>query len=281
MMNKLNHLIYEHFAPGVLINSAEKRHTYLREVKAEKMKITATLRELSQQQAPWNYKAQLLRKYQIQVVVLLDELEGYSHNADPAVQSFYTEATGILEELIVGLEQHFPEYLAQDIFMPKGYLRQVVLQLEERFRETEKYLCGRKVDKALLELVFKPLSHQHMMITFGMVMYYRRLLAELKENVHPYITDLTERVHYTLYQYNFNSTEYFMYCTNQLRRKVIPLRTLQEKKALLSWYEKELQHMNSHGVSLFPGKGGLREQMLAWLKEEKHCMQQLLTTYES
>lgn len=165
--------------------------------------------------------------------------------------------------------------------MPKGYLRQVVRQLEERFRETERHLCGRKVDKALLELVFKPLSHQHMMITFGMVMYYRRLLAELKENVHPYITDLTERVHYTLYQYNFNSTEYFMYCTAQLRRKVVPLRTLQEKKAMLSWYEKELQQMNTHGVSLFPGKGGLREQMLAWLREEKHFMQQLLTTYES
>lgn len=280
-MNKLNHLIYEHFAPGVLINSEEKRHTYLREVKAEKMKITAALRELSQQQAPWGYKAQVLRKYQIQIVVLLDELSEYNSHANPDVQAFYLEATTILEELIVALEQHFPEYLAQDIFVPKCYLPQVVTQLEERFRDTEKYLCDRRVDKQLLDLVIAPLHQKAPFVTFGMVMYYRRLLAELKENVHPFITDLTERVHYTLYQFNFNSTDYFLFCTDQLRKKIFALRTLQEKKALLSWYEKELRGMNSHGVSLFPGKGGLREQMLTWLNEEKYFMQPLLTTSQS
>ncbi|AWO02095.1 hypothetical protein DLD77_10510 [Chitinophaga alhagiae] len=280
-MNKLNHLIYEHFAPGVLAVSAEKRHTYLREVRAEKMKITAAMRELSQQGAPWEYKAQALRRYQVQVVLLLDALEQYHHHADPAVKAFYTEASTILEELLIALEQHFPEYLAQDVFMPKGYVAQVVRQLEERFRDTEKYLCDRRVDRRLLELVIRPLNRQHLYITFGMVMYYRRLLLELRENVHPFITDLTERVHYTLHQYNFNSTDYFMYCTAQLRKKVSRLRTLQEKKGLLSWYEKELRNMNSHGVSLFPGRGGLREQMLTWLREEKYFLQTLLTTSES
>ena len=176
-MNKLNHLIYEHFAPGVLINSEEKRHMYLREVKTEKMKITAALRELSLQQAPWDYKAQLLRKYQIQVVVLLDELFDYGHHADPSVAAFYNQATAILTELIVALEQHFPEYLAHDIFVPKSYLPQAVQQLHERFRDTEKYLCNRKVDAKLLDLVIAPLHRKASFVTFGMVMYYRRLLA--------------------------------------------------------------------------------------------------------
>ncbi|WP_343699890.1 hypothetical protein [Chitinophaga sp.] len=280
-MNKLNHLIYEHFAPGVLAASAEKRHTYLREVQAEKMKITASMRELSQHGAPWEYKAQVIRKYQVQIVLLLDALEQYQHHADPAVKAFYTEASAILEELLIALEQHFPEYLAQDVFMPKGYVIQVIEQLEERFRDTEKYLCDRRVDRRLLELVIRPLHHQHPYITFGMVMYYRRLLLELRENVHPFIIDLTERVHYTLHQYNFNSKDYFMYCTAQLRKKISRLRTLQEKKGLLSWYEKELRNMNSHGVSLFPGKGGLREQMLTWLREEKYFQQTLLTASAS
>lgn len=280
-MNKLNHLINEHFAPGVLISSEEKRHTYLREVRAEKMKITAEMRELSQQRAPWEYKARILRKYQVQTVLLLDALDQYHQHADAGIQHFYADATAILQEVLVALEQHFPEYLAQDVFMPKGYVTQVVCQLESRYNDTEKYLCARGVDKRLLELVIRPLNRQSLYVTFGMVMYYRRLLAELKENVHPFITDLTERVHYTLHQYNFNSTDYFMYCTVQLRKKVSRLRTLQEKKGLLSWYEKELSGMNSHGVSLFPGKGGLREQMLTWLKEEKYFLQTLLTASQS
>lgn len=280
-MNKLNHLIYEHFAPDVLISSEESRYKYLREVKAEKMKITAAMKDLALQSAPWGYKAQLVRKYQVQIVLLLDALFQYDHHANPSVKAFYTEATAILQDVLIALEQHFPEYLAQDIFIPRSYVKLVIAQLEERFRDTEKYLCDRKVDRELLELVFRPLSRQSVYITFGMVMYYRRLLLELKENVHPFITDLTERVHYTLFQYNFNSTDYFMYCATQLRLKVPRLRTLQEKKAFLSWYEKELRGMNSHGVSLFPGKGGLREQMLTWIREEKHFLQVLLTTSES
>ncbi|MGX5820201.1 hypothetical protein ACWKWU_18540 [Chitinophaga lutea] len=279
-MNRLNHLIYEDMAPEALMPGDKGLAARLEEIRAEKLRITGELKELALESGSWAYNAQAVRRYQIHVVLLMDALYQYHAHGDAAVQAFYVEASSVLEEVLMGLEQHFTEYLAHDIFVPAQYAERVMGELERRYRDTERYLTFRRVDARLLELVIRPLR-ETTYLTFGMAMYYRRLLQEMKESVHPFITDLTEKVHYTLYQYNFNSTEYFLYCTAQLRRKSRRLRSLQERKAYLAWYEKELQGMSAHGVSLYTGKGGLREQMLTWLKEEKYFMQTMFATSNS
>jgi hypothetical protein len=282
-MNRLNQLVYVRFAPGDLICEEGQMPVYLDEIRNEKFRITADLREIDQRSAPggWDVKARALRQYQMQIVAMLDALQQFRRQAAQSLHDFYGEVSCVLLDILIALEQHFPEYLARDIFMPDAYAHHVVTQLEPRVRETEKQLLDKKADRRLVSLIFRPLRQAEAPLTFGAVLFYRRLLQDLQtQDTLPHLS-IDERIHYILYAYNFNSPELFRYTTGMLRQKVAQLRTLQEKKALLIWYGKELKNMPANEYALYHGKGSIRGQLQDWIREEKLFLHTLFTTWNS
>ncbi|RPD38104.1 hypothetical protein [Chitinophaga barathri] len=282
-MNRLNQLVYVRLVPGDLICEKGQMPVYLDEIRNEKFRITADLRSIDQQAAAgsWDANVRALRQYQMQTVAMLDVLQLFRQQAAQSLHVFYGEVSGVLLDILIALEQHFPEYLAKDIYMPEAYARHVTAQLEPRIRAAEKYLTDKKTDRTLVRLIFQPLRQPGAQLTFGMVMYYRRLVQDLQAQESLRHMDINERIHYILYTYNFNSPELFRYSTRMLRQKVSQLRTLQEKKALLIWYGKELKNMPANEYALHNGKGSIRGQLLEWIKEEKLFLHTLFTTWDS
>lgn len=282
-MNRLNQLVYVRFAPGDLICEEGQMPVYLDEIRNEKFRITAALRNIDQQSAgtSWDANARALRQYQMQTVAMLDVLQLFRQQAAQSLHGFYGEVSGVLLDILIALEQHFPEYLARDIYMPEAYASLVLAQLEPRVRALEKHLLDKKADRELVRLIFAPLRQPCDQLTFGMVMYFRRLVQQLQSEEPQRHMTVSERVHHILYVYNFNSPELFRYTTRMLRQKVSQLRTLQEKKALLIWYGKELKNMPANEYALHNGKGSIRGQLQEWIKEEKLFLHTLFTTWNS
>ncbi|MBO9152260.1 hypothetical protein ACFOTA_08585 [Chitinophaga sp. GCM10012297] len=282
-MNRLNQLVYVRFAPGDLICEEGQMPVYLDEIRNEKFRITADLRNIDQQSASasWDANARALRQYQMQTVAMLDVLQLFRQQAAKSLHVFYGEVSCVLLDILIALEQHFPEYLARDIYMPEAYARHVVTQLEPRVRALEKQLLDKKADRELVRLIFAPLRQPAGQLTFGTIMYYRRLVQDLQTQQPLRHMTVNERIHHILYAYNFNSPELFRYTTRMLRRKVSQLRTLQEKKALLIWYGKELKNMPANEYALHHGKGSIRGQLQEWIKEEKLFLHTLFTTWSS
>ncbi len=106
-------------------------------------------------------------------------------------------------------------------------------------------------------------------------------MSDLREPASHYYMDPEEQTLFILFAHNFNCPDTLRYTTAALRNRTAALRTLQEKKGLLSWYEKELRHLPSTDCSLHPGKGSIRDQLLEWIKEEKQFMHNLYTTSNS
>lgn len=282
-MNRLNQLVYVRLAPGDLICEEGQMPVYLEEIRNEKFRITADLREIDLRSAPgcWDVNARALRQYQMQTVAMLDVLQLFRQQAARSLHDFYGEVARVLLDILIALEQHFPEYLARDIYMPDAYAQHVITQLEPRVRAVEKQLLDKKADRELVRLIFHPLRQQGAPLTFGAAMFYRRLLQDLQtQETLPHLS-IDERIHYILYAYNFNSPELFRYTTGMLRQKVAQLRTLQEKKALLIWYGKELKNMPANEYALYHGKGSIRGQLQDWIKEEKLFLHTLFTTWNS
>ena len=282
-MNRLNQLVYVRFAPGDLICDEGQMPVYLKELRSEKFRITADLRNIDEQavKESWEANARALRQYQMQTVAMLDVLQMFRQQAAQSLHGFYGEVSCVLLDILIALEQHFPEYLAKDIYMPEAYARHVIAQLEPRVRAAEKCLLDKKADRELVRLIFKPLRQPDAQLTFGMAMYYRRLISDLQLQQAPRHLDIDERIHHILYAYNFNSPELFRYSIRMLRQKVSQLRTLQEKKALLIWYGKELKNRPANEYALYRGKGSIRSLLEEWMNEEKLFLHTLFTTWES
>jgi hypothetical protein len=133
------------------------------------------------------------------------------------------------------------------------------------------------VEEPLLDVMFNPILNHKGNLSFRMVMYYRRLLFLLNDQGSLSNEEYIDQLHYILYEYNFNSSEYFIYCTTQMRKKLKAFRTIHEKRACLSWYEKELKNLPEKEVVLNEMQSSIRSRMFNWLKDEKQYVQSLLS----
>lgn len=279
-MNRLNQLVYARLMPAHLSTQPSDLSGLLGELREAKLRISGQLLEIDRQpDAP--HTAQTVRRYQLQLVAIADVLHLFQLQSGPAQQAFYQESAGLIMELIMALEQYFPEHLAKDLFLPGPYAQHILSMQASRMRETELLLQDRGIDPALVELIFQPMRRADALLTFGTAHYFRRLMRDLREQDHHYYMDPEERILFSLFAHNFNCPELLRHATAALRAKTTALRTLQEKKGLLSWYEKELRHLPSNEYALHPGKGSIRDQLLQWIKEEKHFMHNMYTTWNS
>lgn len=279
-MDRLNHLVYARLMPAQLSTHPADLPGLLGELRAAKLRTTARLLEI--ERAPVTPAlTQTIRRYQLQFVAVADVLHLFQLQSGPALQPFYEEAGALIQELIMALEQYFPDHLAKDLFLPGPYAKHVLSLQESAIRETEALLQERLADPRLTALIFGPLRRPDAQPTFGTAFYYRRLLHDLRSQAPHYYMDPEERTLFTLFVHNFNCPDLLRYTATILRQRTAALRTLQEKKGLLSWYEKELRHLPATENALHPGKGSIRDQLLAWIKEEKQFMHNLYTTSNS
>ncbi len=158
-MNRLNQLVYVRFAPGDLICDERQMPVYLKELRSEKFRITADLRNIDQQAANESWGSQCARcgntRCKRWPCWMCCNFFRVSRQPSRCI-GFYGEAACVLLDILIALEQHFPEYLAKDIYMPEAYARHVIAQLEPRVRAVEKSLLDKKADRELVRLIFKP-----------------------------------------------------------------------------------------------------------------------------
>lgn len=280
-MHTLQQIILEKACPGVLIITKEQMPALLEEVKAQKLAITANLKELAHQEEAKERITHDVQECQFQMILWLEILHKYQQHADDSLNAFYQELEGMLHSILMGLEQHFSEYLAIDYQLPQSYVVIVSRQMEERIADIKVFLRKRNVEEPLLDVMFSPMLHHKGHLTFRMVMYYRRLLFLLNDHGSLSNEEYNEQLHYILYEYNFNSPEYLIYCTTQMRKKLKAFHTIREKRACLNWYEKELKNLPEREIVLNELQSSIRSRMLNWLKEEKQYVQSLLSAPQS
>ncbi|MRG47983.1 hypothetical protein GFS24_22880 [Chitinophaga sp. SYP-B3965] len=277
-MHTLQQIILEKVCPGVLISTKEQMPALLEEVKAQKLAITAGLKVLADDEETKERITKDVQECQFQMILWLEILHKYQQHSDHSLIAFYQELEEMLQGILMGLEQHFSEYLAIDYQLPQSYVVIVSRQMEERIAEMKVFLRKRNVEEPLLDVMFNPILNHKGNLSFRMVMYYRRLLFLLNDHGSLSNEEYIDQLHYILYEYNFNSPEYFIYCTTQMRRKLKAFRTIREKRACLSWYEKELRSLPEREVVLNEMQSSIRSRMFNWLKDEKQYVQSLLST---
>lgn len=280
IMDILNQLVYARLMPAQLSAHPADLPGLLGELRASRLRITARLLEL-ERQANRSASAIAVRRYQLQFVALADVLHFFQLQAGPRFHEFYHEAAALVMGLIMALEQYFPEHLAKDLYLPGPYAGHILSQQASRMRDTETALLESRINPALVDIIFRPMRRADAQPTFGTAGFYRHLLRDLREKDHLYYMDPEDRTLFILFAHNFNCPDLLRHTTTVLRNRTAALKTLQEKKGLLSWYEKELRHLPSNEFALYPGKGSIRDQLLQWIKEEKLFMHNLYTTWNS
>jgi hypothetical protein len=280
-MHTLQQIILEKACPGVLISTKEQMPALLEEVKAQKLAITASLKVLADDEETKERITKDVQECQFQMILWLEILHKYQQHSDHSLITFYRELEEMLQGILMGLEQHFSEYLAIDYQLPQSYVVIVSRQMEERIAEMKAFLRKRNVEEPLLEVMFSPVLNHRGNLSFRMVMYYRRLLFLLNDHGSLSNEEYIDQLHYILYEYNFNSSDYFIYCTTQLRRKLKSLHTIREKRACLTWYQKELKNLPEKDVVLNEMQSSIKARMFNWLKDEKQYVQSLLSVPQS
>ncbi|WP_343305465.1 hypothetical protein AAHN97_28505 [Chitinophaga niabensis] len=280
-MHTLQQIILEKVCPGILISTKEQMPILLEEVRAQKLAITANLKELSDDDSKKEHITKDVQECQFQMILWLEILHKYQQHSDDSLIAFYLELEGMLHGILMGLEQHFSEYLAIDYQLPQSYVVIVSRQMEERIADMKAFLRKRNVEEPLLDIMFSPMLNHRGNLSFRMVMYYRRLLFLLNDHGSLSNEEYIDQLHYILYEYNFNSPEYFIYCTNLMRKKLKGFHTIREKRACLNWHEKELKGLPERDIVLSEMQSSIRTRMLNWLKDEKQYVQSLQSTPQS
>lgn len=280
-MHTLQQIILEKACPGVLIGAKEEMPALLEEVKAQKLSITAHLKGLADDAETKERITRDVQEYQFQMILWLEILHKYQQHSDDSLIAFYQELEDMLQGILMGLEQHFSQYLAIDYQLPYSYVGIVSRQMEERITQMKIFLRKRNVEEPLLDVMFSPMLNHKGNLTFRMVMYYRRLLFLLNDHGSLSNEEYIDQLHYILYEYNFNSSEYFIYCTTLMRKKLKGFRSIREKRACLSWYEKELKSLPESETVLNEMQSPIRGRMLNWLREEKQYVQSLHSAPQS
>ncbi|SIO37427.1 hypothetical protein [Chitinophaga niabensis] len=280
-MHTLQQIILEKVCPGVLISTKEQMPVLLEEVRVQKLAITANLKELADKDSKKEHITKDVQECQFQMILWLEILHKYQQHSDDSLIAFYLELEGMLHGILMGLEQHFSEYLAIDYQLPQSYVVIVSRQMEERIADMKTFLRKRNVEEPLLDIMFSPMLNHRGNLSFRMVMYYRRLLFLLNDHGSLSNEEYIDQLHYILYEYNFNSPEYFIYCTTLMRKKLKGFHTIREKRACLNWHEKELKGLPERDIVLSEVQSSIRMRMLNWLKEEKQYVQSLQSATQS
>lgn len=294
-MRTFNQFVTVQLSPEMLVNHTGDLPAYLGRVREEKLRITGQLLELSS--SPGNAAhAAMVPQWQNMCVELLDAIHRFrfSHRATlPAsaapdeIDVFYNAVEEMLQAVLVAMEQHFSGFLQPGLLLPLSYAARARQQLQPRLKAAERELkkCG--LDPDLLELVLAPVKHftgdADVRPCFHELHWYRELLGQLLtaasfESVPAEQFNL--EMHFLLVHLNFNSAEYFLYCTSRMRRWLRQFSDMQGRVNTLTWCIREIRNIppfrDGKGFQLngFP----IKDQLAAWLEEERIFIRTLMET---
>ncbi|AWO02096.1 hypothetical protein DLD77_10515 [Chitinophaga alhagiae] len=284
-MRTLIDFVTVQLSPEALVNAGDDLPQYREKVRAEKLRITCRLLEVSCGPAAAG-KAAFIQALQMDMVRLLDVLyyyrlsyrsaRGPQGTVDGQMQ-LYRDVEDMLHEILIGLEQHFPECLSPELPLPFSYAARARRQLQVRADELAVLLAELQLDEALLELVLRPvrqfLLNPEGRLSFRSLAYYRELLSQLYMTATLQVDGNSShlRLHAILIHLNFNAIEYYLYCINRLRAWLKGYRHLRGRITGLTWCIKEIRSIpvKSGTVALHPGGSPIAAQLYAWLEEER------------
>ncbi|WP_343699889.1 hypothetical protein [Chitinophaga sp.] len=284
-MSTLNDFVTMQLSPEALANTGGNLQQYREKVRAEKLRITCRLLEISCAPAAAE-KTAFVQGLQMDMVRLLDVLHYYrlSYQSARSMQTgadeqmrLYRDVEDMLHEVLIGLEQHFPECLLPELPLPFSYAARARRQLQVRVNELVVLLGELPLDGALLELVLRPvrqfLLNPEERISFRSLAYYRELLSQL------YVTgtlradgnELHLQLHAILIHLNFNAIEYYLYCINKLRAWLKGYHHLHDRITGLTWCIKEIRSipLKNSAAALHAESSPIAAQLYAWLEEER------------
>lgn len=294
-MDKLHQLIVQQLGPRSLPNDADVLADYLRQVQEQRQLMTRALLDATCSDGGKDDKKVMVRQHQAALTRLLDNIYYYisvhrstswqrPQQEPDHIMEFYLQVEESLQDVMIGLEQHFSECMEIDKPLPFSYAVLARKQLGMRLKEVDWLASAPALEHALVELIFRPvrqlINNPNDRITFRELFYYRDLLSQLVQlttlDLVP-VDRFNWQVHYILQHMNFNTLEYYLYCTEHIRRRLQQYKKLTDRIVCLKWFIREVK-----GIPARMGEFGLditqppvSRQLLRWLEDEKQYLQEL------
>lgn len=181
-----------------------------------------------------------------------------------------------LEELLRFVEKHFTEYFDQDAWIPEGYRRIVIDEIQKNIRPLQTGLLQLGVRNELVGWALYPLKefveNPSTEITYRKLIYVKELekeLYQLIDTTGELTADPSLSVQWLLFYLNFNPLKYFNYCTNRINLFVNETENLSERIERLSLVQKLVnQYQARQGIGYDLKLKSLKEQLVDWLSQE-------------
>jgi hypothetical protein len=181
-----------------------------------------------------------------------------------------------LEDLLNFVERHFTGYFNPDAWVPVSYRLIAMQEIRHELERLEQNLVTLKVDDKLIRIIFLPFrefleeefSNE---ITYRKVNYLRTLRKELVKliDAHQEGQDANNSIQQLLISLNFNSSAYFMYCTDRIAHQINAIDTQPRRLEKLAYCLKEInQARDRRGFIFDPAYNPLKEQIANWIAEE-------------
>lgn len=295
LMHKLHQLVIQHLSPRSLTDDRDALAAYLKQVQDERQLMTRELLDATHSNDNREDKRIMVRQHQAALTRLLDNIHYYIsvHKStswrrplqDPDIRmNFYLDVEENLQDVMIGLEQHFSEFMEIDKPLPFSYAALARKQLGLRLKEVDWLASTPGLDHALVELIFRPVKefihNADERVTFRTLFYYRDLLSQLVQlttlDLVP-VERFNWQVHYILLHMNFNTLEYYLYCTERIRTKLKSYDKLSDRIICLKWFIKEAKGipLKAGGIGLDVTQKPISVQLLNWLEDERQYLQEL------
>jgi hypothetical protein len=175
-----------------------------------------------------------------------------------------------LSELLVYLEQHFPEYFDQDMKMPVVGMNIIVHELESFVSSLSEKFAHANIDIGLIELIKKAIegyisSRAISFRTFYYLKFLRAHLTNLKIERDTETIDLIR----ILMHCNFNEESFYHYLLRYVQWAVNKASTINEKLDELAFYLKfSNQEVSVSSLSLNHLSAPINIQIAEWISQE-------------
>lgn len=264
-------------------HSAYFRDSIANEIERIKDCIALTGLEATSEEAMKKY----IRQHQFGSIRLIGQLFQYlprakilkAHSAAQAALA-HTLYNG-LQELLLFLEKHYPQYYDRDTWIPDSYQQIVISDLAKDMSILREGLKQAKIDTELIKVSMAPLYHfiqptvsVHNKITYGRLAYLKVLKDELKHlSLGNHEDSASQTLQYRLLYLNLNSFSYYRYCINQVQHYVKEVPGKPEKLERLAYVMKLVQQAKvREGIAYDPNELSLKQQLAHWLTQEIHFL---------
>lgn len=200
-----------------------------------------------------------------------DQISHTSNELDKA--TFCQYLYNSLEELLSFVGNQFPAYFDQDMWIPKNYRTIVLHQLKNDFETLETGLLKLGIEAELVSFSLHPISEfldsNYSDVTYRKIIYIRELRKALFELIHKKNDEPKLELQWVLFQHNFNSSNYFCYCTKEINDYVNQTEDQSERLDKLALVQKLI-----HQYPVRPGYcynlklKSLKYQLSDWIAQE-------------